>query len=133
MDYEMNPNLAADYLAGFDKTLSISAMARLSVFPFLQKLGFAGQQGSLASNFHGLHDWVSQMRLYSSAHPVLGLGWKAIEQIAQLNLKANAQTYTDPSLGQVGLLFRTIPNYGQVFAVSEQDLANPDEIRQATP
>jgi hypothetical protein len=133
MDNEINTTLSSDYLAGFDKVLSISVMARLSVFPFLQQLGFAGQQGSLVQNYHGLQDFVTQMKLYSSAHPVLELGWKAIEQTALLNLKANAQTFADPDLGRVGILFQTMPNFGQVFSVSEQDLANPDQISKSIP
>ena len=121
-------NLTTDYLSQFNQPLSISAMNKLDQFPFLQKLNYGAQIGNIKQDFHGLADFNFQMAQYSSTQGLLGVAWNLIKQLAPKNLIVDRGTYTDPQLGQVGLIFQSIPNFSQVFSVSQQDLSSASSL-----
>lgn len=120
--------LTSDYLSQFDRPLSVPAMNKLDQFSFLQQLAYNGQIGYIMKDFHGLDDFVTQMTVYSATNPILTGAWATIKPIAPKNLQVSLKTYEDSDLGRVGLLFLSIPNYAQVFALSPDDLQDPNAI-----
>lgn len=120
--------LTSDYLEQFDRPISVSAMNKLDQFSFLQDLAYNGQIGYIMKDFHGLQDFITEMQTYSATNAILTAAWASIQQLAPLNLQVALNTYQDPDLGTVGLLFQSIPNYAQVFALSPDDLNSTSAI-----
>lgn len=111
----------ASYLADFDKPISISVMTQLSQWAFQQQLAYNAQLPYMAADFLGLQDAYDQLNIYSSSNSILQTAWKTIQNTLKLNLNVNKELYVDPSLGQVGILFQSIPSYAKVFTASSDD------------
>lgn len=121
-------NISDDYLQQFNRPIGISGMQKLQQFPFLQKLGYNGQLGSMKNDFHGLLDFKAQLTKYSSVSRTLRLAWALIQAIVPNNVNISSLLISPPGLGQVGNLFQSVHNFGQVFALSPSDLTSPATV-----
>lgn len=126
---DVHADISDQYLQQFDRSVGVSGMQKLQEFPALQKLGYAGQLGSLKNDFHGLQDFRSQMDLYSSANHILKIAWSLIKNIVPNNPNIARMLFTAPGLGIVGDAFKSIHNFGQVFALSPGDLKSPETVQ----
>jgi hypothetical protein len=122
-----NPDqIASELNAQYSRPITISVMRRLDEWPFLQTLGFQASLKDSSEMFHGLEDFVEQIEDYSSANPTqLGGPMSVIAPRAPLNANVEREMYEDPTLGEVGLTFESLAGFGQVFAVS------PDELQES--
>ena len=107
--------------ADLDKPISISVMTKLSQWAFQQELSYNAQLPYIAADFMGLQDAYSQLSVYSASNTILQSAWNTIKNTYKLNLNVNKEMYVDSTLGQVGNLFLSIPNYAQVFTASSDD------------
>jgi hypothetical protein len=105
-------------------------MAKLNQWPYLQELGHAGSLPYNCKTFHGLSDFNLQMTTYSSVHPILAAAWQVIKRIVLNNAMTRLLMYQDPTLGQVGLQFRSMSTFGQVFSLAPDELQSPKIIAQ---
>jgi hypothetical protein len=121
-------NISAGYLSSFECPLGVSVMSKLTQWPTLQQLGFAGSLTHLNQNFHGLGDFNTQLSEYSSTSDLLEAAWSVIKQIAPKNPQVTALMYTDPNLGQVGKEFQSMTGFGQAFAITPDQLKQPSNI-----
>lgn len=125
--------IASDYLAQFDRPLSVSSMLKLRRWPMLQELGFNGQLGHMKNTFHGLKDFKRQMEMYSSTHWILKLAWKVISSLVLNNAMVKMLLFTSASLGEVGKLFKSIGSFEQVFAVKPDEVLDPTKVKTKIP
>jgi hypothetical protein len=125
---QVQNNIAAGYLSSFERPIAVSVMAKVSQWPFLQELAFAGTLSYHSQTFHGLQDFQTQMSTYSSTHPILQAAWSVIQSQVPNNASVATLMYIDPSLGQVGKQFQQLSNFGQVFALSPADLQSPGTV-----
>jgi hypothetical protein len=121
-------NIADGYLSAFEGPVGVSVMSKLTQWPFLQQLGFAGTLDQSSSTFHGLKDFTLQMNMYSSTNGLLKIAWNIIKQFVLNNAQVKALEYQDPNLGSVGLAFKTLTSSGQVFALSPSELQSPGSV-----
>ena len=126
---DVQNNIATGYLASFEIPIGVSVMSKLTNWQYLQQLGFAGSLSKMSATFHGLGDFSFQMDKYSSTNAILRAAWKLIQPIVPFNAKVQALMYTDPVLGHVGQDFASLSNFGQVFAVSPDELQDPDSVQ----
>lgn len=129
---DVQQQVSAQYLQQFNLPLGVSGMQKLSEFPALQQLGYAGQLGSMKNDFHGLADFNQQMSKYSSANGILEAAWSLISSIAPNNINIARELYTAPGLGTVGQAFQSIEGFAQVFALTPSDLSSPSATNAAT-
>lgn len=129
---DVQAQVSAQYLQQFNLPLGVSGMQKLSEFPALQQLGYAGQLGSMKQDFHGLADFNQQMAKYSSASAILKLAWSLISSIAPNNINIARELFTSPGLGTVGQAFQSIEGFAQVFALTPADLSSPTATSSAT-
>lgn len=121
-------NIAAGYLSSFESPLGVSVMSKLTQWPFLQQLGFAGSLTYLNQNFHGLGDFNTELSEYSSTSAILEAAWSVIKQIAPKNPQVTALMFTSSTLGQVGNQFQSLTGFGQAFAITPDQLKQPTNI-----
>jgi len=121
-------NISAGYLSSFERPIGVSVMSKLSSWPFLQQLGFAGALPLHSATFHGLSDFYTQMAKYSSTHWILRIAWQVIQMMVPNNASVASMMYNDASLGQVGRQFQQLQNFGQVFALSPSELQQPSTV-----
>jgi hypothetical protein len=121
-------NLAAGYLSAFERPIGVSVMSKLLKWPFLQRLGHAGSLSYANTTFHGLQDFNVQMSEYSSTNAILITAWNVIKQLAPLNPSVTAMMFTSPILGVVGNEFQSLTGFGEVFALSPDQLTSPSAI-----
>lgn len=121
-------NISTGYLSSFERPIAVSVMAKTNSWPFLQELGFAGSLQHQRDTFHGLNDFKKQMSKYSSTNYLLTAAWKVIQMLVPNNAEVSKLMYTDQSLGQVGTQFRQLQNFGQVFALSPDELQSPSAV-----
>ena len=121
-------NIAAGYLSAFEGPIGVSVMSKLTQWPFLQQLGFAGTLDQSSSTFHGLKDFNLQMNMYSSTNGLLKIAWNVIKQFVLNNAEVLALEYHAPNLGKVGRIFQVLTSFGQVFALSPSELKSPGSI-----
>lgn len=121
-------NIAEGYLSTYERPLAVSVMDKTQQWPFLQQLAFASTLELHKETFHGLNDFKVQMEKYSSTHPILGAAWKVIQLLVPLNGQVAALIYVDQALGKVGKAFQSLPNFGQVFALSPTELQSPSTV-----
>jgi len=121
-------NISAGYLSSFERPIGVSVMSKLSSWPFLQQLGFAGALPLNSAAFHGLSDFYTQMSKYSSTHWILRIAWQVIQMMVPNNASVASMMYNDASLGQVGKQFQQLQNFGQVFALSPSELQQPSTV-----
>src|SRR5271166_2694837 len=98
---DVQANLSDQYLQQFNLPIGVSGMQKLQQFPALQKLGYAGQLGSMKQDFHGLSDFKSQMSKYSSVSHTLKIAFTLISAII-------------PNNPSIALLLKDIPGLGTV-------------------
>lgn len=121
-------NISSGYLSSFERPIAVSVMSKITSWPFLQELGFAGSLQHQKNTFHGLNDFKSQLSKYSSTNYLLASAWKVIQMLVPLNAEVSKLMYNDSSLGQVGNQFQQLQNFGQVFALSPAELQSPDTV-----
>jgi hypothetical protein len=115
--------LASELNAQYNRPISISVMRQVDEWPFLQTLGFQASLKDSSEMFLGLDDWTEQIEEYSSANPTqLGGPMSVIQKRVPMNSNVKAEMYEDETLGDVGDIFSTLPAFGQVFAVSPDEL-----------
>lgn len=124
-------NISAGYLSAFENPLGVSVMAKLAQWPVLQRLGFAGSLGHLNQNFHGLTDFKNELTDYSSTSDLLEAAWLVIKQVVPVNPVVSALLFSSPTLGQVGKEFQQLSGFGQVFAITPDQLKQPTAIQSA--
>lgn len=122
-------NIASGYLSSFENPIGVSVMAKAQSWPFLQKLTFGSTLDMQKSTFHGLGDFKSQMQRYSSTHWILTAAWRVVQMLVPNNSSVASLMYNDPALGPVGKVFKELPSFGQVFALSPSELKNPSAVR----
>lgn len=125
---DVQNQIASGYLTQFNRPLAVSAVLKLQSWSTLQNLGYNGQLSYLKSDFHGLQDFKTQMSLYSSSHIILTVAWNLIKSFVLNNLSIVLKMFVDPVMGQVGSLFRSIANFGQVFSASPSELMDPSGL-----
>lgn len=128
MNGDVQSQVSNQYLQAFNLPIGVSGMQKLQQFPALQKLGYAGQLGSMKNDFHGLVDFNQQLAKYSTASGILGIAWSLIKYISPNNPNIARLLFTAPGLGTVGQLFQTIHGFGQVFALTPNDLTSPAAV-----
>lgn len=121
-------NISAGYLSSFESPLGVSVMSKMTQWPFLQQLGFAGSLTHMNQNFHGLSDFNLQLSEYSSTGAVLEAAWSVIKQIAPKNPLVTALMFNSSTLGQVGNEFQNITGFTQAFAITPDQLKQPANI-----
>ena len=124
---QVQDQITNSYLQTFDRPLSVSAIDKLTQFPFLQELGFNGQLGHLKDNFHGLREFNYQMTQYST-HPILQAAWNVIKSIAPKNPFIAGKLFFSSSMGSVGNLFKGLQGFNKVFSLSPDELQDPTKI-----
>ena len=124
-------DIAAGYLSDFENPLGVSVMSKLTQWPILQQLGYAGSLTHINQNFHGVKDFYDQMTAYSSTHAILIAAWQAIKQLAPKNPEVLATMFVSPVLGQVGNEFLALSSFGQAFAITPDQLKIPSAITSA--
>lgn len=132
MNGDVQSQVSNQYLQVFNLPIGVSGMQKLQQFPALQELGYAGQLASLKNDFHGLVDFNQQMAKYSSVSGLLGIAWSLIKYISPNNPNIARLLFTAPGLGTVGQLFQTIHGFGQVFALTPDDLKTPSTVNAKT-
>lgn len=125
---DVQSQVSTQYLKAFSLPIGVSGMQKLQQFPALQQLGYAGQLASIKNDFHGLVDFNLQMSQYSSVSGMLTVAWSLIKYIAPNNANVGRLLFTAPGLGSVGQLFQTIQSFGQVFALTPNDLTSPTKV-----
>ena len=115
----------AGSLSSFEGPIGVSIVSKLTKWSSLQELGFAAQLTYLDKNFHGLNDFISQMTQYSSSNSLLETAWAPVLPNVPFTPTVSLLMYTDPVLGQVGLQFLSLINFGQTFALSPSQLNQP--------
>jgi hypothetical protein len=133
---QIHDDIADSYLKQFDQSLSVSAMKKLRKFPMLQELGYNGSLSHFKETFHGLKEWNVHMGIYSKSHPILTAAWNLIKNLAPKNPFVELLMFRSPSLGKVGLLFKSIHNFDKVFGLKSDELLDLTKINakvKATP
>lgn len=126
---DVHDDLSDQYLQQFDRSVGVSGMQKLQEFPSLQKLGYNGQLNHLKQGFHGLTDFKTQMAKYSSVSKKLLIAWALISAVVPNNPSILKLLFSAPGLGTVGDAFKSIHNFGQVFALSPSDLKSPATVQ----
>ncbi len=121
-------NISAGYLSSFECPLGVSVMSKMTQWPFLQELGFAGSLTHMNQNFHGLNDFNEQMTDYSSTSGILEAAWAVIKQLVPKNPDVTALMFNSSTLGQVGKEFQQMSGFGQAFAITPDQLKTPTSI-----
>lgn len=125
---DVQANLSDQYLQQFNLPIGVSGMQKLQQFPALQKLGYAGQLGSMKKDFHGLQDFKAQMSKYSSVSHTLKIAFSLISLIIPGNPSIALLLKDIPGLGSVGQDFLSIANFGKVFSLGPSDLTSPAAV-----
>lgn len=125
---DVQANISDQYLQTFDRSVGVSGMQKLQSFQELQKLGYAGQLGSMKKDFHGLSDFKNQMQAYSSANHILRIAWSLIQWIVPNNISIQSKLFSTDGLGTVGKEFQSIHGFGQVFSLTPSDLKSPATV-----
>lgn len=116
-------------LSSFEGPIGVSIVSKLTKWSSLQELGFAAQLTYLDKNFHGLNDFIDQMSIYSGSNTILAGAWSLIYPTqVPMTPEVSSLMYTDPVLGQVGLQFLSLINFGQTLALSPSQLNQPAMI-----
>lgn len=126
---DVHDQISDQYLQQFDRSIGVSGMQKLQSFPQLQKLGYAGQLGSMKSDFHGLSEFKSQMSKYSSVSHTLKIAYALIAGVIPNNPAIARKLFSSPELGTVGKDFQSIHGFGQVFALNPTDLQSPKAVQ----
>jgi len=127
----VDTNIAAGYLSAFEGPIGVSVQSKLTKWPILQLMGFAGSLVHHNQTFHGVKDFNVQMGEYSSTNGILSAAWNVIKQLAPSNPSVLLRMFPSPILGMVGTEFQALPSFGEAFAVSPDQLKQPGTLQAA--